>query len=945
MNIINRLIKLANKIDQKDPKLADKLEKTASNWSEDPRSQWLPEGVSWDMPYLDRYLYQPKYQTNNIPSELVQHFKGYQEPWGGGNQTAQTDLTHAQSDIAKIDEALKNPNLTVQQKQSLHAYKLMFMSQGQAARQTLGQYDPRNTANNISQFYSAYIRPSEAGYNNGTTPWDTSGQPPRPQGVDPQAKWNPQTRQWSSIGVMGPLSGAIYDQNGKLIAQSSLNSINMIKTANTIDKENPKLADRLEKTAYTEHQELYRPARGDNPALYRSVRNYDDPFDYIEGEGLTSQLMKSRGPGPTSYPASHDEHEAFCTHTPEGRAKIDKNRQSPEWQAKMTRYRQTPEGQEMMREMQQITRDNEQSQQNFWNRLGISTESQKQQYLATHPDIAKFNQQYQWRNKDYTKFTGQAFQGTWGPQEMQQHIQDKQQQIAQLSQNPQNAAQVQQLQKEIEWLQNPANLTAQSSKDSINMIKTAKFAGDGITLGDMDRRLPYAQFSPADRPIASLAEGPWDHRPPNPSVDSTTISDALSRRMPPYSGIPWEQPSEGSSFDNNRLRQLRQLQQSSNMNWNAEEQRQLNFPNNPYGLNPYTNKSQWYQKQLELAVQRGDLTLEQAQKYWNVIKDYLQVSQVSPPNSSQSSTPHWSSAAPVSIFNPPTRKDISSDLQIESFIPIWKQQIESGVQNGYITPEAAQKYLQDLNNERLIGQSGVSNSINMIKTANAIDKENPKLADKLTKAAANMLNMYVPQNVLEQGWGAAGGGSVGGSLGGFHAQLELNTMGLDPASKNVAISLMGELVNQLPPYKQWVAAHQNLGADPQAVYQALGVMQQLYQMGIQDPSNMGKAMVASGPLDLQFASKQPSANHRSWGISSSDIMNHEIAHAQGKTSTPEAYMQMAVPDNKGIGGNVNPVAGYYKTLMENFMADQGKQEYGPNLDVWSRVVKEKAPQF
>jgi len=459
MNIINRLIKLANKIDQKDPKLADKLEKTASNWSEDPRSQWLPEGVSWDMPYLDRYLYQPKYQTNNIPSELVQHFKGYQEPWGGGNQTAQTDLTHAQSDIAKIDEALKNPNLTVQQKQSLHAYKLMFMSQGQAARQTLGQYDPRNTANNISQFYSAYIRPSEAGYNNGTTPWDTSGQPPRPQGVDPQAKWNPQTRQWSSIGVMGPLSGAIYDQNGKLIAQSSLNSINMIKTAN------------------------------------------------------------------------------------------------------------------------------------------------------------------------------------------------------------------------------------------------------------------------------------------------------------------------------------------------------------------------------------------------------------------------------------------------------------------------------------------------------AIDKENPKLADKLTKAAANMLNMYVPQNVLEQGWGAAGGGSVGGSLGGFHAQLELNTMGLDPASKNVAISLMGELVNQLPPYKQWVAAHQNLGADPQAVYQALGVMQQLYQMGIQDPSNMGKAMVASGPLDLQFASKQPSANHRSWGISSSDIMNHEIAHAQGKTSTPEAYMQMAVPDNKGIGGNVNPVAGYYKTLMENFMADQGKQEYGPNLDVWSRVVKEKAPQF
>lgn len=254
------------------------------------------------------------------------------------------------------------------------------------------------------------------------------------------------------------------------------------------------------------------------------------------------------------------------------------------------------------------------------------------------------------------------------------------------------------------------------------------------------------------------------------------------------------------------------------------------------------------------------------------------------------------------------------------------------------------------NNGKLIGQSRVSNSINMIKNANAIDKENPKLADRLEKTAANMLNMYVPQNVLEQGWGSAGGGNLAGDLGGFHTQLQLNTPGLDQTSKDVAVSLIGELANQLPPYEQWVAAHQHLGADPQAVYQALGIMQQLYQMGVQDPSYMGQALAASGPLDLQFASKQPSAAHRSWGITPQEIMQHEVAHAQGKSSTPEAYMQRAVPgadfiNTKGIGGNVNPVAGYYQSLMKNFMGGQGKGEYGPNLDIWSRVVKEKAPKF
>lgn len=238
----------------------------------------------------------------------------------------------------------------------------------------------------------------------------------------------------------------------------------------------------------------------------------------------------------------------------------------------------------------------------------------------------------------------------------------------------------------------------------------------------------------------------------------------------------------------------------------------------------------------------------------------------------------------------------------------------------------------------------------LIKLANKIDQKDPKLADKLEKTAANMLNMYVPQNVLEQGWGSAGGGNLAGSLGGFHTQLQLNTMGLDPASKNVAISLMGELVNQLPPYEQWVAAHQHLGADPQAVYQALGVMQQLYQMGVQDPSDMGQALAASGPLDLQFASKQPSTAHRSWGVTSKEIMDHEVAHAQGKTSSPEAYMQRAVAgadfvNTKGMGGNINPVAGYYQNLMQNFMAGQNKREYGPNLDIWSRIVREKAPQF
>lgn len=238
----------------------------------------------------------------------------------------------------------------------------------------------------------------------------------------------------------------------------------------------------------------------------------------------------------------------------------------------------------------------------------------------------------------------------------------------------------------------------------------------------------------------------------------------------------------------------------------------------------------------------------------------------------------------------------------------------------------------------------------LLAISNKIDKKDPSLADKLEKTAANMIDVFVPQSTLESGYKSVGGGNISGSLGGYHTQMQVTGGGnVDPAAITDATLFIGELETDLPSFDQWVTKHPNITSNPQQVYNILQIWQPFYRAGVTDIGHLQSVLNMSGPVNLQVATKSPAAAFSSWGITPQEIMQHEQMHATGEKSSPEAYMQYAIPgadfmNTNGIGGNINPVAGYYETLMQQFMHGQGPEEYGPNLNIWKRIVKEKTPR-
>ena len=239
----------------------------------------------------------------------------------------------------------------------------------------------------------------------------------------------------------------------------------------------------------------------------------------------------------------------------------------------------------------------------------------------------------------------------------------------------------------------------------------------------------------------------------------------------------------------------------------------------------------------------------------------------------------------------------------------------------------------------------------LLALSNKIDKKSHKLADKLEKIAANMLDFYVPQSTLESGFKSVGGGNINGSLGGYHTQMEITGGGnIDPIAISEASSLIGELSTDLPPLEQWQQQHPNIVSNPQQVHNILQVWQPFYNAGVTDISQLQSILEMSGPIDLQFATTSPSAAFQSWGITSADILKHEQAHAKGKKSSPEEYMQHAIDNadfmnTNGIDGNINPVKGYYQSLMNNFINNKNPDEYGANLFLWDRIIKNNRPKI
>lgn len=239
----------------------------------------------------------------------------------------------------------------------------------------------------------------------------------------------------------------------------------------------------------------------------------------------------------------------------------------------------------------------------------------------------------------------------------------------------------------------------------------------------------------------------------------------------------------------------------------------------------------------------------------------------------------------------------------------------------------------------------------LYKIASKIDKSGyPDLSDKLEKTAATMLNVYVPQSTLMRGYQEIGGGPTGGQLGGYHTQFQLTGGGqFNPQAIQEAGGLIGELGAELPQPDQWAQQHPNIKSDPRQVYNILKIWRPFYLSGVTNINQLQSVLSTSGPIDLQVATQAPGSYFQQWGITPQEIMEHEIGHAQKATSSPQEYLQLANPnidimENKGVGGNVNPVKGYYQNLLESFMAGQGAEEYGPSKKIWQRVVRERAPQ-
>lgn len=230
----------------------------------------------------------------------------------------------------------------------------------------------------------------------------------------------------------------------------------------------------------------------------------------------------------------------------------------------------------------------------------------------------------------------------------------------------------------------------------------------------------------------------------------------------------------------------------------------------------------------------------------------------------------------------------------------------------------------------------------LLLLSNKIDKKDHQLADKLERTAANMIDMYIPQNRLEQGYNAAGGDQIAGSLGGYHTQMQLSgEANFDPQAIMEASSLIGELGNDLPNFEQWQQQHPNIKFNPQQVYNILEVWKPFYLSGVTDIGRLQSVLGMSGPIDLQFATQTPSQNFQYFGITPQEIMQHERSHASNKSSTKEEYLQRInqgadVLNTEGIGGGVNPRYKPYQ-FMQSFT---GPGEYGPNLHIFDRLLRE-----
>lgn len=229
----------------------------------------------------------------------------------------------------------------------------------------------------------------------------------------------------------------------------------------------------------------------------------------------------------------------------------------------------------------------------------------------------------------------------------------------------------------------------------------------------------------------------------------------------------------------------------------------------------------------------------------------------------------------------------------------------------------------------------------LLNLSNKVDKKSSELADKLERFSANAIDTYVPQNVLEQGWKATGGGNLDGSLGGYHVQMNLSgNANYDSQAIAEASKFLGELDSELPMFEQWQQSHPNLLTNPYQVYNILQVWQPFYMSGIRDLGKLQSVLGMSGPIDLQFATQSPSSDFQYFDITPNEIMEHERAHASGKTSTKEEYLQRINPNadilnTQGFGGNINPRYKAYQ-FMQSFTGDK---EYGPNLHILDRLLK------
>jgi len=161
-------------------------------------AQVRPVTIPFSQPGVVSGTYDGYRGNSNDPAKLTQQnvinpwmdaVREVDNPNPNDPRHARWQLQRSHEDLWKIDQQLRDPRTTPQQKQALHAAKVQLMGRAYAHRQLYNMPGGGNTAANLTKAYQSYIKPA-ASYQ-ALLPRDQRGTP-ADQPIAQSASWNPE---------------------------------------------------------------------------------------------------------------------------------------------------------------------------------------------------------------------------------------------------------------------------------------------------------------------------------------------------------------------------------------------------------------------------------------------------------------------------------------------------------------------------------------------------------------------------------------------------------------------------------------------------------------------------------------------------------------------------------------------------------------------------------